>query len=282
MKRIVLDIETTLDHNTIWMVVTKDIDTGEVNVWKAANSLVEYLKDTTLIIAQNGISFDFPILNRLWTTKIRLSQVYDTLIASRLLNPSIENGHSLDAWGERMKVLKKVDYKRIWEWLMNRKEEYKGECFNVPHMALLEYYCIRDVEVTCNLYKHLTDELTKKGFSQESIDLEHKVASIIAEQERNGFKLDLPFATCLLADIKGKMAGIYEQMQERWPPVITPRFHKTHGRPIQDSVDTFNPGSRKQIGEKLMELGWRPKKFTDKGQVQIDEFILDEIIKECS
>jgi DNA polymerase I-like protein with 3'-5' exonuclease and polymerase domains len=277
MKRIVLDIETTLDHNTIWMVVTKDIDTGEVNVWKAANNLVEYLKDTTLIVAHNGISFDFPTLNRLWGTKIRLSQVYDTLIASRLLNPSIENGHSLEAWGDRMGSIKKVDYKRIWQWLMDRREEYKGECFNVPHMSLLEYYCIRDVEVTCNLYKHLTDEFSKKDFSQESLDLEHKVAAIIAEQERNGFKLDLPFATCLLADIKGKMAGIYEQMQERWPPVITPRFHKTSGKPIKDCVDTFNPGSRKQIGEKLMELGWKPKDFTEKGQPIVDESVLAKV-----
>jgi DNA polymerase I-like protein with 3'-5' exonuclease and polymerase domains len=259
------------------MVVTKDIDTGEVNVWKAANNLVEYLKDTTLIVAHNGISFDFQILNRLWSTKIRLSQVYDTLIASRLLNPSIENGHSLEAWGDRMGSIKKVDYKRIWEWLMDKKEEYKGECFNVPHMSLLEYYCIRDVEVTCNLYKHLTDEFSKKDFSQESLDLEHKVAAIIAEQERNGFKLDLPFATCLLADIKGKMAGIYEQMQERWPPVITPRFHKTSGKPIKDCVDTFNPGSRKQIGEKLMELGWKPKDFTEKGQPIVDESVLAKV-----
>ena len=164
---------------------------------------------------------------------------------------------------------------------MDKKEEaYSGECFDVPHMGLLEYYCIRDVEVTCNLYKHLTDEFNTKDFSQESLDLEHKVASIIAEQERAGFKLDLPYTTCLLADIKGKMAGIYEQMQERWPPVITPRFHKTNGKPIKDSVDTFNPGSRQQISQKLMELGWKPNKFTEKGQVMIDESILDEIIKE--
>jgi DNA polymerase I len=210
MKRIVLDIETTLDHNTIWMVVTKDIDTGEVKVWRAADSLVGYLKDVTLIVAHNGIGFDFPILNRLWSTKIRLNLVYDTLIASRLLDPSIENGHSLDAWGERLKR-SKIDYTGVWTWLMNRREEYKGECFNVPHMALLEHYCIRDVEVTCDLYKHLTKlTFTKKDFSQESLTLEHKVAAIIAEQERSGFKLDLPFTTCLLADIKGKMAGIYE------------------------------------------------------------------------
>lgn len=258
------------------MVVTKDIDTGEVKVWKEAKSLGEYLKDVTLIVAHNGIGFDFPILNKLWTTKIRLNQVYDTLIASRLLDPSIENGHSLDAWGLRL-GRKKIDYAGVWTWLMDRREEYKGECFNVPHMALLEHYCIRDVEVTCDLYKHLTAEFTKKGFSEESLILEHKVAAIISEQERNGFKLDLPYATCLLADIKGKMAGIYEQMQERWPPVITPRFHKTSGKPIKDSVDTFNPGSRQQIGQKLMELGWKPKEFTEKGQAIVDESVLSKV-----
>jgi DNA polymerase I-like protein with 3'-5' exonuclease and polymerase domains len=276
MKRIVLDIETTLDHNTIWMAVTKDIDTGEVNVWKAPEPLKLYLKDVTLICGHNLIGFDAVILNRIWGTKIRLSQIYDTLIASRLLDPSIENGHSLDAWGVRL-GRNKIDYTGVWTWLMDRREDYKGECFNVPHMALLEHYCIRDVEVTCDLYKHLTNEFTKKDFSQESIILEHKVAAIIAEQERNGFKLDLPYATCLLADIKGKMAGIYEQMQQRWPPVITPRFHKTNGKPIKDAVDTFNPGSRQQIGQKLMELGWKPTKLTPTGQPIVDEDTLKDI-----
>ena len=275
--KVVLDIETNLSHDKIWLCVTKNIDTGEVFVWKEAKSLGEYLKAATLIIAQNGIGFDFSILNRLWSTKIRLNQVYDTLIASRLLDPSVENGHSLDAWGTRLGK-NKIDYAKVWTWLMERREEYKGECFNIPHMALLEYYCIRDVEVTGNLYKHLTDELTKKDFSQESLTLEHKVAAIIEEQTRHGFKLDQAYTTCLLADIKGKMAGIYEQMQERWPPVITQRFHKTSGKPIKDCIDTFNPGSRKQIGEKLMELGWKPKVFTEKGQAIVDESVLSKVV----
>jgi hypothetical protein len=44
---------------------------------------------------------------------------------------------------------------------------------------------------------------------------------------------------------------------------------------------TFNPGSRKQIGEKLIELGWKPEKFTETGQPMVDESVLDKIIKDC-
>jgi hypothetical protein len=44
---------------------------------------------------------------------------------------------------------------------------------------------------------------------------------------------------------------------------------------------TFNPGSRKQIGEKLIELGWKPEKFTETGQPMVDEAVLEKIIKDC-
>jgi len=62
--RIVLDIETNLAHDKIHLVVTKDIDTGEVRTWKAASNLPEFLKDASLIVMHNGISFDAPVLNR--------------------------------------------------------------------------------------------------------------------------------------------------------------------------------------------------------------------------
>ena len=273
-----------MSHKKIHIVVTKDLDTNEVNVWKEASQLREYLKDATLIIGHNVISFDAPILNRLWKTKIRLKNVQDTLILSRLLDPSREKGHSLEAWGESLGI-PKINYRAIWLWLNDfpgeviSKEEKvaDGIEFDYPHMGLMEHYCVRDVEVCARLYNHLLMELDSKGFSQESRELEHKVAAIIAEQERNGFKLDTVYATCLLIDIKGKMAGIYEQMQHRWPPYEVPRVSEKTGKQLKPLLVTFNPGSRKQIGEKLIELGWKPKKFTETGQPMVDEKVLEEI-----
>lgn len=274
--RLVLDIETDLSHKKIHLVVTKDIDTGEVKTWKAATGLNDYLSKATLLIGHNIISFDAPILNRIWKTKIRLRNVFDTLIVSRLLDPSREQGHSLEAWGLTL-GFRKIDYAAVWQWMQDRRQEYAGECFDNPIDSLLEHYCVRDVEVCAKLYLKLCNDISEKQFSQESVDLEHKVAAIIAEQERNGFKLDMPYAISLLTEIKGKLAGIYEQMQQRWPPYEVPRVSVKTGKQLKPETVTFNPGSRKQIGEKLIELGWKPKQFTETGQAMIDEGILSKI-----
>ena len=164
---------------------------------------------------------------------------------------------------------------------MGRPEEYSGECFDKPVDRLLEHYCVRDVAVLVRLYDRLVSDCQSKGFSSESVALEHEVASIISQQERNGFKLDMQHATLLLTSLKGKMADIDEAMQKRWPPVTEERYSEKTGKRLKDSIVVFNPGSRKQIGEKLQELGWKPKKFTETGIPQVDEAILEQIIKEC-
>ena len=274
--RIVLDIETNLAHNQIWLCVTKDIDSGEIKTWKAASNLSEYLKGATLIIGQNIIAFDARLLNSIWKTKIVLNQCYDTLLVSRLLEPSRENGHSLASWGTTL-GLEKIDYLATWQWMNDRRETYKGECYDLVHMGLLETYCRRDVEVTEKLFHELEAQLAAKKFSDESVQLEHKVAAIISKQEQNGFKLDTIYATSLLASIKGKLDSLYEEMQLRWPPVVVIRHSEKTGKPLKDGVAVFNPGSRKQIGEKLIELGWKPEKHTEGGQPMVDEGVLSKI-----
>lgn len=274
MKRLVIDIETTLDHKTIWLCCTKDIDTGEKHTWYQAKAFQDYIADATLLIGHNLISFDAYLLNSLWMTRIVLTKCYDTLLTSRLLNPSREGGHSLAAWGSTLGT-KKIDYKATWQWLEGRREEYAGECYDSPHFGLLATYCERDIDVTALLYEHLIEETEAQKFSQESVELEHSVAAIIAKQERNGFKLDIPYATVLLTRIKGKLDSIYEQMQDRWPPYIVERTSEKTGKPLKPSTIIFNPGSRQQIGEKLISLGWEPTTFTPTGQPIVDEGSLD-------
>ncbi len=279
MKRIAIDIETNMAHDVIHLAVTQDIDTGEVRVWKAPTGLWDYLKDATLIAAHNGVSFDFPVLNRLWKTKIGLKQAYDTLIVSRLLEPTRDGGHSLDAWGKTLGVAK-LDYKATWQWMMNKRENYDGECFDAPIDQLLEFYCNRDVSVLCSLYSRLSGDVISKGFSNDSIVLEHSVAAIINKQEKNGFKLDTIHATCLLAELKGKMSAINDRMQELYPPYEVERISEKTGKTLKPEVVVFNPASRQQIAEKLIGLGWKPKKFTEptanypQGQAIVDESTL--------
>jgi DNA polymerase I-like protein with 3'-5' exonuclease and polymerase domains len=274
--RLVIDIESNTKHNHIWVAVTRNIDTGEVRTWKAAENLWGYIADATLIIGHNIIGFDSVILNKYWGTKITLRQMKDTLILSRLLDPSKDGGHSLEAWGQRLGK-PKFSYRKVWLWMkgLNDKDTPEGAEFNDPIPALMEHYCIIDTEVTADLFLHLEKELKDKEFGGECVELEHKVAAIIAQQVRNGFRLDTAYATGLLTSIKGRLAEIYESMQERWPPYQLERFSEKTGKRLKDATVTFNPASRQQIGQKLIELGWRPKKFTETGQPMVDEEVLE-------
>jgi DNA polymerase I-like protein with 3'-5' exonuclease and polymerase domains len=258
--KIVLDIETNSKHNKIWLVVTRDINTGEVKSWKEASGLQKYLDNCDLIIMHNGICFDAPVLRETWKTSIMPSQVCDTLVLSRLLSPSLEGGHSLDAWGKRLGFLK------------GEFNDWDGGL--TPEM---EEYCIQDTLVTQKLYEHLTSELKFNKFDQRSIDLEHKVQAIIAKQERNGFKLDEVAGITLLTTLQNKLAVIEAELQGIFPAKTIERISEKTGKPLKTKVEVFNPGSRKQIGERLIEKGWKPSRYTETGQPIVDEGTLDGV-----
>jgi len=258
MREIAIDIETDdLKATQIWCAVTQDVNSGEVKVWKSANGLQEYIGKQSVLIGHNIIGFDLPVLKKLWNLNTESIQVKDTLVMSRLLNPVIEKGHSLDAWGVRL-GLKKGDFSDFANGLSEDMVEY----------------CIQDVKITVELYNRLRTDLLEWG---ESVDLEHEVATIVKEQEENGFKLDVPKAMSLLSAWQLELSTIEDELQEIFKPIVTERFSEKTGRRLKDKVEVFNPGSRKQIAERLVALGWKPTKFTEKGAIIVDEKVLQTV-----
>ena len=82
----------------------KNIDTGEVKSFRDGNGLQSYISKADKLIMHNGISFDMPVLERLWNINYPYNQIVDTLLISQLHNP-IRNfgrlgGNSLKNWGE--------------------------------------------------------------------------------------------------------------------------------------------------------------------------------------
>ena len=257
MKRICLDIETDgFDPSHIWCVGTEDIDTGETRLFLESDRLKfrEFMRDVEEVLGFNVLQFDLPILDNLWGVRVPVDQVTDILILCQLEQPGREGGNSLEAWGGRLRF-PKMD--------MEKEDFYRG------YTEDMGIYCMNDVRLTVKLYHHITSVMAGR-FSKDSIRLEHQVKAITSRQEVNGFYLDEFKAMSLSADFSERLTEITEKMQEIFPPKEIQLKTKVKYEP-------FNPGSRKQIAERLMERGWVPEKHTEKGNVVVDETTLASI-----
>jgi DNA polymerase I-like protein with 3'-5' exonuclease and polymerase domains len=240
-----------------------------VRHWREADSLQQYLEGEQ-VVGHNIIGFDAPVLKKVWGVGIPDNTLMDTLVMSRLYKPDIEvvlpkegkapTPHSLEAWGYRLGSHKIgfTDFDGGW----------------TQEMAT---YCEQDVLLLEKLYSHLSTVLIKEEFSLQSIKLEHAVALICRGMEDNGFMLDMEKAMVLNATLSGRMSDIEESMQQVFPPIVEQRVSEKTGKQLKDKVTIFNPGSRQQIAERLAGLGVVFTKKTDKGNVIVDEAVLEKI-----
>ncbi len=294
--KILFDIETDgLNATKIWCLVAQEVDTGEV--WAFGpddiDQGVELLNKASQLSGHNIIGFDIPVLEDLTSFKLDEQEIIDTLVLSRLFNPVREGGHSLAVWGQKL-GLGKIDFKEF-------------DCYSPEMMS----YCKRDVALNVKVYKDLQREGV--GFDPRSMALETEVASILKDQERTGFYFDEYAATMLLALMRENMAEKEAEVSKVFKPkmderIIYRREKKSGGLSKTGSWDTFNGpgvrlrdeeyeelskpasftttritqvdfniGSRKQIGEYLIEFGWKPTEFTVNGRPIVNEKTLSLI-----
>jgi len=166
-KMYVIDIETNglLDTmDTVHCAVAKDYKTGELHTF-GPHEIAKFLDliDGEVVIGHNIINFDIPALHK-WcdlNETLYIGMLYpdacmaiDTLVLSRLLNPDRERPdglpqrvgpNSLQAWGYRVGIYK-GDYGK------------QDKAFDTYNQEMMDY-CIQDVEVTEQVYKHLLKEM---------------------------------------------------------------------------------------------------------------------------
>ena len=288
MRSLVFDIETDdLKATKLWCIVAQDLDSNEIFRFAPhqIESGLELLKSADALIGHNIIGFDIPVIKQLTGVDLSNKKLIDTLVLSRLFNPTREGGHSLEMWGY------KLNYNKI------EFEDYSR------YSKEMMQYCVRDVQLNTQVYHRLIQQ-ESKGFSKESARLEQGCSLILKEQEQNGFQFDQPKAEKLLSNFYKRMSEVEEEVHKVFKPrwidikLVTPKFKKDGDlsksglrvKEYEQIIETkkyepfmrqelqdFNLGSRKQIGEYLQGFGWKPKKFTPTGQPIVDEKVLHKI-----
>ncbi len=217
--------------------VVKELN-GEIRKfwpWPGADyvkQMLDYLNSFDVLIAHNGIGYDFPLLRKLYGWEFKGKRV-DTLIMSRLLNPKRIvpfncpdkkiGPHSLAAWGYRVGRGKPEhnDWENFSEAMLHR--------------------CTEDVEILELVYKALLEE-SNGGKWRNAFLLSFELFEHLQRQEQYGWLVD--------QDHMHKCIRQLTKWVERIDRVITPKLPK-----VLEVEETKKNGEYNYIKKPFLKSG---------------------------
>jgi DNA polymerase-1 len=229
------------------------------------------------VAAHFGFGYDYPVVRRIMgdhpiLRRVGELRVLDTLVLSRMMMYKAKGGHSIEAWGERFGV-KKVGV-AISDWSI-LTDEMLGRCRS-------------DADINLLLVKKFMRFLDDPEW-REALITEMRVAEVCLKMEQTGLPFDRPAAEELRAELQAILAPIdaiiARDFGVRAVPIkeVNPRINKdgtlnrqdfrwygsddlspfTGGPFTRFEYQEFNPGSHKQVVERLNAAGWKPTDKTD-------------------
>jgi DNA polymerase-1 len=272
--------------STVHCIVIYDINKQQTFTYgpDCIDNAIAHLATADVLIGHNVIFYDVPVLQKLYPSFQPTARIIDTLICSRLIWPK-ELLYDLDTeqYTQVPSHLRGSPGLKAWGWrLANHKINFKD--FTEYSQEMLDY-CVQDVVVT----KDLWEIISVQNYPGSTLKLEHDFALAINRQIRAGFPFDMDACLDLVDDLRAKQTELENKLKEIFPPIkhettFIPKVNNKNrgyvkGEPfIKVNYETFNPGSRQQIVERLQtKYGWVPEKTTEKGNPSIDDDVLSAL-----
>jgi len=260
-RKVIIDVETNglKAPFTIHVIVCRDIETDEVFIFestpvypgnrKTLEDFRAFTAEVDLWIGHNIIYFDYVVLRDALVCPLPRAQIIDTLVLSQLLDTGREGGHSLEAWGLRLK---------------HPKQEHDDWATYSLDMC---NRCISDTKLNLLLYKHLTKICNRNpGVFDKALDIELKTRFTCLEMHEHGFPFKEKEARELHAKLSKRTDELLKLLQQSFPPSVEYVQLVTK---LKEIVTPFNPGSPKQVVDRLWEAGWSPIDKTKTHEKQI-------------
>jgi DNA polymerase-1 len=280
-------------------------------------AFLDYIGDADIVCAHNGIRYDFPVLEKLYGFVVPFEKQRDTLVIGRTIRPNIKEtdgqlnasrlkegretigtlfgSHSIEAWGFRFGIPKVGADITDWsEWT----QEIQDRCA---------------VDISINL--RLWDYLKPDAYSQEALNLEHRVARLVEKITLAGWPFDMEKAAALHAHLVDERHKLEKQLAEQFSGwwvnkgEFVPKrpneklgywgeweeyteYTDKKGQPCEPysarrfigapctkiEWTDFNPSSRDHVERCLRQLGWKPTEFTETGKAKLDDSVIEGLV----
>lgn len=305
----------------IWCATTYDLDTGEKRLYapdkegdyyhehwtRSKEEFKEYIESFDFVVAHNLWGAENVIFRNILGFEIPLDKGVDTTVWSRLLRPvsppsekfglfkkngwdNRAGGHSLEAWGRRL-GFKKIEFDDFSQYTHD-----------------MGTYCTQDTFVNVKIYECVLKEKLEFKFPDLPFHIESAAHYYLQDQVINGFTLDRERAQALVKETDKLIEEYTKKLHEVFPPKkkfveeYKPRFNKDgamsaaskkkllnwiHEEVSPDVyhlyvIEEFNPSSPKQVGERLIDIGWIPRKKTPTGAPSTSKDVIGEAIDQLS
>lgn len=272
-----IDIESDgLWPDKLWCMCVSRLDETEVREYVGHAEIKSFFNllrgQEVYFVGHNIVSYDAVHTKRLAGGFADVTNCVDTLVLSYLYDPRMFGGHSLEAWGLRLK---------------DPKGDYNDWSRYTPEMG---QYCAQDVRLGKKVFKALVQRMLRAGYTETSCEIEHQIRDVVNDQERNGWYFNIPGAQALASKLRAEQLDLEGPIRELFPPRLkdhgtyTRRYrrdgtdyesyarHRREFPELRDNGDgtyttrmweEFNIGSPKQRLERLLELGWEPVQFNE-------------------